>query len=156
MVQAGREAQNLVARRAGCRLDGGNPGTPRGERAGLVQEQRAHPCQRLQRAATLHQHAAPGTARQAGDDGHRHAQDQRAWCGDHHDGETTHRVTAPGPGDPREREGEGGKQDGGPIREPGGRRLCLLRLPNEPHDARECAVCSSRRGDHVERRAGID
>ena len=155
MVQAGREAQNFVARRARRWLDGGNPGTPGGERAGLVEEQCAHPCQRLQRAAPLHQHAAPGTARQAGDDRHRHTQDQRAWCGNHHDGEATHGITAPGPGAPGEGERERGKQEGGPIREPGGRCLRLLRLPNEPDDARKCAVRGTRRGDHVERRARV-
>ena len=43
-------------------------GPPRGQRAGLVEDQHPYPGQRLQRAAALHQHAGPRAARQPGDD----------------------------------------------------------------------------------------
>ena len=92
--------------------------SPLRQRAGLVEHQRPHGGERLDRLAALDQDAELGGARQAGDDGDRHRQDQRTGRRHHQHRHGADRVAgepqAP-PASARSRPGTGGRS-GRPAR----------------------------------------
>ena len=78
LLERGRQPQHLVGALAGRRLDGDEARAADRQRAGLVEHHGVRARQRLERPAALDQDAAPGRLRDAGDEGDRRGQDQRA------------------------------------------------------------------------------
>ena len=126
-----------------------------GQRAGLVDHQRLDVGKHFQAAAALDQHADARRPRHAGDDRHRHRQDQRAGGCHHHHRQPAHRVAG---GEPR-RAGDGERrhqeQDGEAVGEPRDWRALAGRLLDQPDDAGIGALRRRPPDDQVEGLAGI-
>ena len=155
LVERGGEPQQLVGRgRAGHPgLD--QPGLAQSERAGLVDHQRAHAGERLDRLAALDQDAELGRARQAGHDGDRHRQNERTGRRHHQHRHRADGVARERPGGARQRHGDGEEEDGVAVGQPRHRRARALRRLHQPHDAGIGAFVGPPRGRQVEGLADI-
>ncbi len=98
LVERGGDAQHFVGRHALGRMDGHDLRLAVGQRAGLVEHDGADPRQRLDRLTALDQDAELGGARQAGNNRHRHRQDQRTGRRHHQHGHRPHRIAGQQPG----------------------------------------------------------
>ena len=86
----------------------------------------------------------------------RGGEQQRARCRDDQDGHSTYRVSGHPPGRPGQEQGEGHEERGEPVGRPDEgcrRRLGLLHQSNDLAVGR---LCRERRGDHLDRRSGVD
>ncbi len=155
-LDGGRQGEDLVLGEAGAGVDVGDDGAAVGERAGLVEHDRLHLRRVLEHARVLHDDAAARRQRDRADDGHRHADEQRARGGHDDDGEETHRVARDRPAQRAESERDdrvpgtepvGETPDGGPI---------LLGLPQHADDLRVARVLRRAGGNDGERVVAVD
>jgi hypothetical protein len=86
LVKRGREGQDLCRPQGVDGHDGRHGGLPRGERPRLVDQHRGAPGEAFEHCAVLHHDAAARRRRQAGDQGDRCREDERARRGDDQDG----------------------------------------------------------------------
>ena len=142
----------LVARR---RLDREQAGAADGQGSGLVEQDGVGARQLLQRPAAFDQDAAPGRPGDAGDEGDRRRQDERAGRGRDQHREAAHQIAGEEPGGAGHRERQRQEQERIAIGEPHERRLGGLRRRHQPHDARIGAFAGDRRRRHLEGLAGI-
>ena len=126
-----------------------------GQRTGLVENDGTDAGELFQRPAALDQYPARGGARHAGDDRHRHGEDERAGGGDHHHRQPAHRIAARDPGAAGNGHGHGKKGDGVAVGEADRRGLLTLGLPHQADDPGIGALARRTRDDEVERLAGI-
>src|SRR5205823_13713819 len=110
------------------------------EGPGLVEGHRPGLAELLDHAGTLDDHPCPGRARDAGDEGDRGGEDQRARRCDHEYGQGADSVARQPPGETGDRYGQGQEDDRVPVGQPDEGRPLRLGLPDEPDDAGVCAL----------------
>ena len=155
LVERGGQAQDLFRGQRPGGHDGGHGGLACGERPGLVQQHGGAPGQALEHPAVLHHDPAARRRRQAGDQGDRRGQDERAGRGDDQDGHRAGRA-AQRPRHPGHGQAQRQEPQGVPVGEPDERRLRVLRLADQADDAGVGAVRRAGRGPQVERPGRVD
>ncbi len=155
LVEGRREPQDLSLVEVDENPRGHEPGAAVGQGAGLVDDQDPDLGQRLQRASALDEDADLGRAREAGDQGDGHRQDQRARRGDDQHSERPHGVAGsePSAAGKEQRQSEEGEPVA--VRQPRHGRLPGLRRLDEPDDAGIGAVGRPPIRDQGEWRADI-
>ena len=123
------------------------------ERSRLVEHGDAGATERLERTAALDEHAELRRAGDAGNDGDRHGEDQRAGCRHDQHGERADRVARPDPGAAGEQQSQGEEPEREAVRHANGRGLALLGLLDEADDRCIGAFRGGTQGDEIEGRA---
>ena len=144
LLQRGAEHQHLVGALARGHLDREEPRAADGQRAGLVEQHGVGARQRLERAAALDQDAAPGRLRDAGDEGDRRGQDERARRRRHQHGQAADEIAGDEPGDEGERQRDRQEHQRIAVGKPHERRLGGLRRGHQTHDAGIGALAGDR------------
>ena len=150
LVERGRQPQHVVGREPGGGPDLGHLGPAVRQRSGLVEDRRADPGHRLQRAAVLDQDPEPRRARHARDDRHRQRQDERARRRHHKHGERAQAVARQPPCGAGQQQGQEQEPDGVAIGDAHAGRLAVLRRLNQPHDVGVGALGGRPRRNQVE------
>ena len=155
LFERGAERQHFIGALSRRGFDGEKARAADGERPGLVEQHGVGARQRFERAAALDQDAAPGRLGDAGDEGNRRRQDERAGRGGDEHGEAANEVARDQPGDEGDRKRDGQEHQRIAVGEPHERRLGGLRRRHQAHDARIGAFAGHGRRGHVEGRAGV-
>ena len=155
LVERRGKAQQFVAGHPGSDVDRHQAGAAVGEGSGLVDDEAAHPRQRLQRLAALDQDAVAGGARETGNDRDRHREDQRARGRHHQDGDGADRITGPEPGNGGDGDRHAEKAERELVGQAGHGCLRALGGLNQADDAGIGALRRGACGEHVEGLAGI-
>ena len=144
LLERGAEPQDLVGMFVGRNLDRQQARTAHRQRAGLVEQDRMGPRQRLERSSAFDQNAAPRSLRDTRNEGDRCRQDERAGrCRNQH-GEASDNVTGEKPSNAGHGERERQEEQRVAIGEPHERRLGGLRSVDQSQDARVGALTSGR------------
>ncbi len=131
-------------------LDRDDPRPAVGQRAGLVEDQRADARHRLQGLGALDQNAEMRRPRQSGDKRHRNREDQRAGRRHHEDRHRPDRVAGPPPGGERNGDRHREKPQRPAVGQPRHRRLRRLRRLDQADDAGIGAVARRAQRHEVE------
>ena len=150
-----REPQGRVAAEGGVGVDRGELRPAGRQRARLVEQHRPHAGQPLQRAAALHDDAAPCGAADPRHERDRRGEDQRAGRRDHEHGERAHRIARHRPRAAGEHGGEGDEAGRPAVGEPREGRARLGRLPRQAEDRGVGARGGVTLGAAAERRARV-
>ena len=111
------------------------------QRAGLVEDQRRDPGQRLERFRALDKHPEMRRARKPGHQCHWNGEDQRARRRHHQHRNRPDRIAREPPGGGCQRDGHGEEQQRVAVGQPRHRRLGFLRRLDQPDDPGIGAVC---------------
>ncbi len=158
LVEGGGETQHVGVPPGRPGGDDRRPssGSPVGERAGLVEEHDLAGRERLQGGAALDDDADARGPGQAGHDRDRSGEQQRARGRDDEHRDGPHRGPGHGPGDAGQRERQRDEEHGEAVGRADEGRRRRLGLLDEPDDVRVGRLGRRRRGDDVDRRAGVD
>ena len=132
------------------------PGSPLGQRAGLVEQHHLPGGQAFQRAAALDDDADARGPGQPGHDRDRGGEQQRARRRDDQHRDGADRVTAERPGRGREDERERHEEDGEPVGGAHERRRRGLRLLDQAHHPGVGGLGGRRGRDQLDRLPGVD
>ena len=141
---------------AGRRLDGDQARAADRERARLVEHDGVGARERLERAAALDENALARRLGDAGDEGDRRGQDERARRRRDQHREPADRIARQQPGRAGDEQRDGQEQQGVAVGQTDERRLRGLRRRDQAHDARIGALARRRGGAHLEGLAGIE
>ena len=156
LLERGAEPQHFVRILAGRGLDRKEPRAADRQRAGLVEEHGVRAGERFERPAALDQDAAPRRLRDAGDEGDRRRQDERAGGrGDDHR-QRADGIAGEEPGKAGDRDGEGEEEERVAVGEPDEGRLGGLGRRDQADDTGIGALAGGPRRDHLEGFAGIE
>ena len=147
--------QHLVGILTRSDFDRQQPRAADRQRAGLVEQDGMRARQRLKRAAALDQDAAPRRLRDAGDEGDRRGEDERARRCRHQHREAADEIAGDQPSDGGEHERHGQENQRIAVGKPHERRLRGLRRGHQAHDARIGAFAGNRGSHQFEGLAGI-
>ncbi len=156
LLERAGETKHLVGALAGRRFDCDQPRAADGERAGLVEHDGVDAGERLQRAAALDQNAVARRLRDAGDEGDRRREDQRAGRRRDHHREAADGIAGEEPSRARDRERRRQQQEGITVGEADEGSLRGLRRRYHAHDAGIGARPRRRGRAHLEGLAGIE
>jgi hypothetical protein len=109
---------------------------PERQRPGLVEQNAVRPPETLDHAGALYDDAAPRRPGDAGGERDRCREDQRTWCRDNDNSQSTDGVPARTPRDRRQRQRGRKQQRGIAVGEPRERRALVPGLLHEAHERR--------------------
>ena len=156
LLQGRCKAQDLLGSSVWLTLNGNEARIAPRQGTGLVEKQDVGLSEPLQRTASFHQHPSARAAGHAGNDRHRHRQNQWARRCDDQYRQQPNRVAGKKPGRACHGQRQRYEQQGITVRQPGDRATRCLCRGNQPDNPGKRAIGSTGARHHVKRRTGID